>query len=77
MKNYTFKQLCQSLAETEYFLRNGGAKVNTSIKNGRSDQLKYMELNFPTQFEKYCTDLLDRLAKPFDKETLLAPIKNC
>lgn len=72
---YTYKQLCQSLAESEYFLRNSRAKVNTSIKGGRADQLEYMKTNFPDKYQDYCDKLMERISKPFDKEALLEPIK--
>lgn len=69
----TYKSLCRCLAETEIGLRRG-AKVNTAREGGRADQLAYMEQNFPNEWVEYRSSLEERLANPFDSQTVINAI---
>lgn len=75
LQGITYKSLCQNLALTEVALRGkDGAKVSTSAKGGRSDQLEYMRVNFPEQWVSYEASFTERMSKPLDTVTVLATI---
>ncbi|MCU6798028.1 hypothetical protein OB236_38475 [Paenibacillus sp. WQ 127069] len=71
---WTYKQLCQSLAETEYALGKGRSVIRTDVPGGRSDQLKYMEKHYPTQYAEYVEACEVRMTKPVDTKAILATI---
>lgn len=70
-QEWTYKQLCQALAETEYALRTSQKGFNT---HGRHDQLKYMQDHFPSEFDTYLEAWQARMALPVDMKTILESI---